>query len=82
MSRPGTPSDNPHIESLWKTIKLELDNISKCSTKEALRKIVEEIRYYNTERMHSGIDYKIPIEKYHENRELELVKQRERSFFA
>lgn len=74
MSRPGTPSDNPFIESLWKTIKLEIDSLSDFNTKEAMREIVKELNYYNHDRMHSSIDYKSPMEKYQEDWELEVVK--------
>lgn len=67
MSRPAKPSDNPHIESLWNTIKLELGSLSNYSILEAKKKIVEEIYYYNYKRMHSAIEYKTPTEKYCED---------------
>ena len=61
MSRPGTPSDNQPIESFWKTLECEMDDISKCTFEEATRIIVNYIElYYNSTRMHSGIGYCIP----------------------
>ena len=61
MSRPGTPSDNQPIESFWKTLECELSDIRHLTFEEAERKIVEYIElYYNSERLHSGINYSIP----------------------
>ena len=61
MSRPGTPSDNQPIESFWKTLECEMADISHLTFEEATRVIVEYIElYYNSERLHSGIDYCIP----------------------
>ena len=61
MSRPGTPSDNQPIESFWKTLECEMDDISNFTFQEAARTIVEYIElYYNSERLHSGINYAIP----------------------
>ena len=61
MSRPGTPSDNQPIESFWRTLECEMDDISEQSYDEASRMIVEYIElYYNSERLHSGIGYATP----------------------
>ena len=61
MSRPGTPSDNQPIESFWKTLECEMSDIRHLTFEEASRTIVEYIElYYNSERLHSGIDYHIP----------------------
>ena len=61
MSRPGTPSDNQPIESFWKTLECEMADISHLTFEEASRIIVDYIElYYNSERLHSGIDYYIP----------------------
>ena len=61
MSRPGTPSDNQPIESFWKTLECEMTDIRHLTFEEAERKIVEYIElYYNSERLHSGINYSIP----------------------
>ena len=61
MSRPGTPSDNQPIESFWKTLECEMDDISHLTFEEASRTIVDYIElYYNSTRLHSGIGYFIP----------------------
>ena len=61
MSRPGTPNDNQPIESFWKTLECEMTDISHLTFEEARRKIVEYIElYYNSERLHSGINYLVP----------------------
>ena len=63
MSRPGTPSDNQPIESFWKTLESEMEDIRRLTYTEASIKIVEYIElYYNSERLHSGIRYLIPNE--------------------
>ena len=63
MSRPGTPSDNQPIESFWKTLELELPSLRFLKFEEAQRRVVEYIEmYYNSDRLHSGIDYHIPNE--------------------
>lgn len=61
MSRPGTPSDNQPIESFWRTLECEMPDISHLTFDDASRMIVDYIElYYNSERLHSGIDYRIP----------------------
>ena len=61
MLRPGTPSDNQPIESFWKTLKCEMEDIKTLPYNEAERTIVNYIElYYNSERLHSGIGYCIP----------------------
>ena len=61
MSKPGTPSDNQPIESFWKTLELEMDDIKNLDFEEASRVIVDYIEmYYNSSRIHSGINYCIP----------------------
>lgn len=65
MSRPGTPHDNQPIESFWKTLKNEVENLQEMNYDEANLKIVEYIElYYNSERLHSGINYNIPNEYF------------------
>ena len=65
MSRPGTPSDNQPIESFWKTLETEMEDITEKTFEEASRMIVEYIElYYNSDRLHSGIGYQKPNEYY------------------
>ena len=61
MSRPGTPSDNQPIESFWHTLEVEIPDIRHLNFEEAKLVIVEYIElYYNSERLHSGINYRSP----------------------
>ena len=61
MSRPGTPSDNQPIESFWNTLKVELGSLKEYTYDQACNKIKWYIEmYYNSSRIHSGIDYNIP----------------------
>ena len=63
MSRPGTPSDNQPIESFWHTLEVEMPDIRHLNFEDAARSIVCYIElYYNSTRMHSGINYLIPNE--------------------
>lgn len=67
MSRPGSPTDNQPIESFWKTLKIEMDDISKMSFKKSKSTIIKFIELeYNSDRLHSGIDYKTPNEVWAE----------------
>ena len=60
-SRVRMPNDNAHLERFNRTIQEEcLDRIPK--TLHAYRReIPEYLRYYNTERMHLGLNYKTPL---------------------
>ncbi len=61
MSRPGTPSDNQPIESFWHTLEVEMPDIRHLNFESTKRAIVDYIEmYYNSNRLHSGIDYKTP----------------------
>lgn len=63
MSRPGKPNDNQPMESFWATMKRELPEIKNMNYEKTVRAIVAYIELcYNTERMHSGIDYHTPNE--------------------
>ena len=68
MSRKGNPYDNAMMESFYKTLKRELINDAHFETRaEATQEIFKYIEtYYNTKRMHSGLDYKSlkDFEKY------------------
>ena len=63
MSRPGRPNDNQPIESFWMTMEREMEDIRNMKYEEAKRAIVNYIElYYNSARLHSGINYQIPNE--------------------
>jgi len=63
MSRAGTPTDNPIIESLngWMKAELILDfGISKVSN---LKKALDQyVQYFNSERFAAALDYKTLIQ--------------------
>lgn len=63
MSRAGTPTDNPIIESLngWMKAELILDfGISKVSS---LKKTLDQyVLYFNSEHFAAALDYKTPIQ--------------------
>ena len=63
MSRAGTPTDNPIIESLngWMKAELILDfGISKVFN---LKKTLDQyVLYFNSERFAAALDYKTPIQ--------------------
>ena len=62
MSRSGDCWDNAMAESLIKTIKTELGR-SFASRRLADQELFEYIEgFYNTRRLHSGIDYRTPLE--------------------
>ena len=61
MSRPGTPNDNQPIESFWRTLECEMPSIREMKYEDAARAIVAYIElYYNSARLHSGIQYLVP----------------------
>jgi putative transposase len=67
MSRPGSPTDNQPIESFWKTMKIEMDDISHMKFEEAKRTIIKYIEcFYNSERLHTSLAYKTPNEVWNE----------------
>ena len=62
MSRKGNCYDNAFVESFFHTLKTELD-WKHCETKEELEKeIAIYMDWYNTERMHSSLEYLSPKE--------------------
>jgi transposase InsO family protein len=64
MSRPGNPYDNAWAESFMKTLKVEEVDGQRYRNFEharsSIRMFVEDV--YNTERLHSALDYRSPVE--------------------
>lgn len=64
MSRPGNPYDNAWAESFMKTLKVEEVDGQRYRHFEhahsSIRTFVEDV--YNTERLHSALDYRSPVE--------------------
>ncbi len=66
MDGKGRSIDNIVIERFWRTLKYE--NVypsSYANIKEARKGIEEYINIYNSERLHSALDYFTPDEVYH-----------------
>lgn len=73
MSRPGSPTDNQPIESFWKTMKVELDDISNMKFDEAKKTIIKYIEcFYNSERLHTSLDYKTPNEAWNSQTNIKI----------
>jgi putative transposase len=56
------PGDNSHMESFFHSLKAELTRGAVFSTDQALRTALRAyIRYYNTNRLHSALQYTSPV---------------------
>ena len=63
MSRAGTPTDNPVIESLNGWIKNELYKDFKIYLAEDINiEINTYINYFNTQRLSNSLKYKTPVQ--------------------
>jgi transposase InsO family protein len=62
MSRADNCYDNAFMESCFGTIKNELDMTEYKTMQDAKREIQSYISYYNTERKHSSLGYRTPIQ--------------------
>lgn len=72
MSRKGNCWDNAVAESFFKTIKVEMCNHIKFTSKRQLEiEVFKYINWYNNHRLHSTLGYKTPVEKQEE-----LTKQK------
>ena len=61
MSRRGHCWDNAHMESFFHTLKTEMVYFQKFrSLAEATAYIIDYVRFYNSERLHSGLNYRTP----------------------
>jgi len=64
FSRPRVSTDNPYIESLFKTIKYTAGYPSRFKTlKHAREWMAEFVNWYNTEHRHSAIGYVTPEQR-------------------
>lgn len=72
MDGKGRWADNVYIERLWRTIKYELVYLHRFETvTEAKNAIASYIDFYNTQRPHQALEYKVPDKVY---KEFEYVK--------
>ncbi len=68
FGRPGTPTDQAWIESLFSHIKADWPHLDRIQDPEILRAELAEVRrQYNTTRLHAGIGYVTPADE-HEGR--------------
>lgn len=72
MDGKGRWADNVYVERLWRTIKYEFVYLHRFETvTEARNAIAAYIDFYNTQRPHQSLGYKVPDEVY---KEFEYVK--------
>ncbi|MDD3478413.1 MAG: integrase core domain-containing protein, partial [Candidatus Izemoplasmatales bacterium] len=63
MSRRGTPTDNPVLESINGWIKNELTiDFDMKNTKDIHKLIRDYVKYYNQSRLACALQYKSPIQ--------------------
>jgi putative transposase len=68
FGRPGTPTDQAWIESLWSHIKLEWPHLCRIIDPAVLATQLERVRHhYNSVRLHESIGYVTPNDE-HEGR--------------
>lgn len=76
VGRPGVPTDQAHIESMFSHIKGEWPHLEKIRDPAALDAALNAVRVeYNTVRLHAGIGYVTPDDE-HEQRGEAIRKQR------
>lgn len=74
--RPGTPTDQAHIESFFGHVKSEWPHLERIRDRATLAAALEEVRTeYNTVRLHAGIGYVTPDDE-HEGRGEQIRKKR------
>ena len=72
MDGKGRWADNVYVERLWRSIKYELVYLHRFETvTEARNAIANYIDFYNTQRPHQSLGYKVPDDVY---KEFEYVK--------
>jgi transposase InsO family protein len=77
FGRPGTPTDQAWIESLFGHVKAEFPHLTKIGDPATLRAELASVReQYNSVRLHAGIGYVTPNDE-HEGRGEQIRKARE-----
>jgi putative transposase len=65
MDSKGRALDNVFVERLWRTIKYEEVYLKDYRTvKEASSSLKAYIKFYNEERLHQSLEYKVPLSVY------------------
>ena len=76
FARPRTPNDNPFVESLFGTVKTAPQYPAEFLDREEAAKYFNQyFQWYNTEHLHSGIDYVTP-EQCHQGLREAIVASR------
>ena len=83
FSRPSVSNDNPYSESMFKTLKYCPQFPTKAfESIEAARDWVKTfVSWYNTEQLHSGINFVTPASK-HLGEDVRILSQREKVYAA
>ncbi len=65
FGRPGTPTDQAWIESLWSHIKFEWPHLNRIGDPATLAAELQRVRrHYNSVRLHEGIGYVTPDDEH------------------
>jgi hypothetical protein len=76
FARPRTPNDNPFVESLFGTVKTAPHYPERfLDRQQAVEYFKKYFTWYNTEHLHSGIDY-VTAEQCHRGMREKIVKWR------
>ena len=81
FSRPRVSDDNPYSESLFRTMKYRPEYPSKpfATIREAQQWVDGFVLWYNTEHLHSAIQFVTPDDR-HYGRDSEILRQRHRVY--
>lgn len=82
FSRPGVSDDNPYSEALFKTIKYHPSYPERAfrSIDEAQKWVDDFVAWYNTQHLHSGIQYVTPQARY--SRDDRRILEQRRNVYA
>jgi len=79
FARPRTPNDNPFVESLFGTVKTAPEYPGRfLDREEAVDYFIRFFPWYNTEHLHSGIDYVTPDQCHRGLREKIVTERKEK----
>ena len=79
FARPRTPNDNPFVESLFGTVKTAPQYPAEFLDREEAAKYFNQyFQWYNTEHLHSGIDYVTPEQCHQGFREAIVASRKQK----